>query len=856
MRPKVFFRDSECQIPPDARRKHSPNNSEAFESGSEAETDVEPVSKRTHRRMDSQHENGTYKRTRTVSQSRDVAGRKALLRACFRGDLSRVLECLSFGDDPSDRDYAGTTAMHAAALQGDKEILEALLHSSRAIVDIRSGNDELDTPLMDAVSNGSPAAVKLLLDHGADPRASNKEGKIAIDFIDWDEDGAEEIESLIKTATARVRSQKLPLVTRETATPGTFPPKEQDSEVAEFATPHLDLLTKAGRGVATQRAARGDLAFVGMALEQGWRPTAEALVKAAKYGHSEVAELLLAFGVPVNALWEGQTALLATAGRGHSSTVKLLLDSGADRMYKDSKGRTCASLVSFLPEEDTERRLLEGTTEASIQKPESESRSSRPVPSEKDASPTNSTAKSVDGEDKSSQVITDKEKPQPLKFSRDLRKDSRTSVAVGGDSSTSITKDFRMPFDKIDFRSIKRKKRTNSQAVHSEESTPETENIFSSDHQVKHELINSVKQEHKSLEPLVSRDQGNPSYHDGEPQNLMSDGQEEQRVEQETPESNKSNVHVIPKDKKTMPEERTSEEPISPDHSVEVDEHRRSAETIEFATRRERDRRAREAQMLESLANEERRRHTRSRSPSAGPAPCSPVSESENITPSTRSEHEQQEHQQPSQNQDQEQEQEQEQKEKKSELHQPRIQTQVENYHQSQDGDIPPQQSVKWLPWALRQLAYSRMPQMRVLPLLVYYPDQSESAYFLDVQLALFLGRPQLHREMPNLIKLVVTPQQKVLMWNFVKPWLASPRIQFSLDDESSEKALFMSLNLSWIRTNEVQSLVGTEVPKVTVSLAGQQPKPLAKSSEFAHSALPLRFALKVRQTQRNFSWT
>ena len=64
---------------------------------------------------------------------------------------------------------------------------------------------------------------------------------------------------------------------------------------------------------------------------------------AAAYGHTEVAELLLAKGADVNAKADGQggaTPLLAAAFNGWRDTAELLLAKGADINAKDLHGST------------------------------------------------------------------------------------------------------------------------------------------------------------------------------------------------------------------------------------------------------------------------------------------------------------------------------------------------------------------------------------------------------------------------------------------------------------------------------------------------------------------------------------
>lgn len=73
----------------------------------------------------------------------------------------------------------GWTALHYAATGGHVEIIEILLEE-HAFIDAESPNKT--TPLMMAAKYGSPAAVKVLLEAGADPDARNELGMRAIDF--------------------------------------------------------------------------------------------------------------------------------------------------------------------------------------------------------------------------------------------------------------------------------------------------------------------------------------------------------------------------------------------------------------------------------------------------------------------------------------------------------------------------------------------------------------------------------------------------------------------------------------------------------------------------------------------------
>ena len=79
----------------------------------------------------------------------------------------------------ADVNQAGWTPLHYAATRGHIEMMRLMIDNS-AYLDAESPNGT--TPLMMAAHYGTPMAVKLLLEEGADPRLKNKLGLSAWDF--------------------------------------------------------------------------------------------------------------------------------------------------------------------------------------------------------------------------------------------------------------------------------------------------------------------------------------------------------------------------------------------------------------------------------------------------------------------------------------------------------------------------------------------------------------------------------------------------------------------------------------------------------------------------------------------------
>ncbi|KAI3872051.1 hypothetical protein MKX03_001398, partial [Papaver bracteatum] len=101
--------------------------------------------------------------------SRDGEGCTPLYHACAEGHFDMVEYLLEKGANPDASNDMNHTPLHQAANSGDTKIITLLL--SRGVpVDVvsRSGN-----ALQFAAARGHPDAVKLLLDHGADPNCDN-----------------------------------------------------------------------------------------------------------------------------------------------------------------------------------------------------------------------------------------------------------------------------------------------------------------------------------------------------------------------------------------------------------------------------------------------------------------------------------------------------------------------------------------------------------------------------------------------------------------------------------------------------------------------------------------------------------
>ena len=137
---------------------------------------------------------------KTKTELRNDKDESVLMLAALKGHFSLVQKLV---EHDADVNKPGWTPLHYAASAGHVQIIEYLLENS-AYIDAESPNGT--TPLMMAAMYGSPEAVKVLIQAGADLSSKNQLGLSAWDFaVRGQRQNAKE---LIETGLARLAARQ------------------------------------------------------------------------------------------------------------------------------------------------------------------------------------------------------------------------------------------------------------------------------------------------------------------------------------------------------------------------------------------------------------------------------------------------------------------------------------------------------------------------------------------------------------------------------------------------------------------------------------------------------------------------
>jgi uncharacterized protein len=262
-------------------------------------------------------------------------GNTPLLTACCNQKSAVVKLLCSLGADASSSNSFGNTALIIAAKLGDVSLLRFLLQQIG--VDVNHRKTEGSTALVAAAASGSAAAVRLLIEHGADVHTVNARGHSAL--------------------TGAVAGGNLKILQL-------------------FMQHGLDITARTCLGQTllmqpcTQTCATSAERVVEFLIQQGLSVRAVDAFKstalhyiAAQSGAAGTLRLLLAHGADVNARAMPNTTPLHTAAMANEGqNAAVLLAAGADQLLVDNSGATALHLAMLMRKPAATRVLVEHLT--------------------------------------------------------------------------------------------------------------------------------------------------------------------------------------------------------------------------------------------------------------------------------------------------------------------------------------------------------------------------------------------------------------------------------------------------------------------------------------------------------------
>jgi len=274
-------------------------------------------------------------RHKQLIDTKDEDGHTPLTLAAYHGHPEAFEALIQAGADPKVTDEDGQNAMHLAAGLGKTAIVQLLL-AHKELIDSKSKSGH--TPLTLAAQQSRSAVCELLLKVGANPLATDENGRNAMHWA----------AGLGKTEIIRLFSAYKQLI---------------DSKSKKGEIPLL-LAVGQGSSAACELLLNAGASPL-ITDENGWN----AMHYSAGNGKSEIVRLLSAHKQLLNSkIKSGHTPLMLAAQRGHLEVCKVLLEAGADPKATYEDGKTAMQLAELAGETEVVKVLSEHMKQSDAKK--------------------------------------------------------------------------------------------------------------------------------------------------------------------------------------------------------------------------------------------------------------------------------------------------------------------------------------------------------------------------------------------------------------------------------------------------------------------------------------------------------
>ena len=333
----------------------------------------------------------------TELEAVDHMGETALIKASCNGRTETVCFLLDRGARVQAEGYTSRTALHLAAAYGHTETVKVLVDRG-SVLDAE--DTEHKSALILAAGNGHTDIVICLLDRlsiSKDSRLSESEEEDKITIVDSEDRDCRSPLTWAAvyghTVTVRLLLDRGAAIAHKDSTkrsPLMWAACNGHTETvnlllqrgaASAAGADIEARDIDGWTMLAFAAARGHTDIVGLLLDSG-ASLQDSLIFAAENGRTEIVDMLLTRGASVNARRSGRTSITALLGAangtrdvfdwygheavhptnaetGHTATVRLLLDRGADIEDMDHNGKTALIVAAQRGHTATVRLLLD-----------------------------------------------------------------------------------------------------------------------------------------------------------------------------------------------------------------------------------------------------------------------------------------------------------------------------------------------------------------------------------------------------------------------------------------------------------------------------------------------------------------